>query len=212
MIPLANRIKKEAHRNIASAQDLIIKSLYAVFNDAVFHGGTAIWRCYGGKRFSEDIDVYIPKNKEKIDALFLEFGKEGFAIEKKKISENSIYSNLRFNRVEVRFEAIFKEREGTIKDYENVDGTFVSVYTLKEDEFIEEKVNAYLGRRKIRDLYDVFFLIKYVQDKEKIKEKINQLIKEYLEPFDEKDLKVLVLEGLVPTSQKMLEYIKSEIR
>jgi predicted nucleotidyltransferase component of viral defense system len=212
MIPLANRIKKEAHRNIASAQDLIIKSLYAVFNDAVLHGGTAIWRCYGGKRFSEDIDVYIPKDKEKIDALFLEFGKEGFAIEKKKISENSIYSNLRFNRVEVRFEAIFKEREGTIKDYENVDGTFVSVYTLKEDEFIEEKVNAYLGRRKIRDLYDVFFLIKYVQDKEKIKEKINRLIKEYLEPFDEKDLKVLVLEGLVPTSQKMLEYIKSEIR
>ncbi|MEM1546291.1 MAG: nucleotidyl transferase AbiEii/AbiGii toxin family protein [Candidatus Methanomethylicia archaeon] len=34
--------------------------IYNSFPEAVIHGGTAIWRCYGSNRFSEDVDVYLP--------------------------------------------------------------------------------------------------------------------------------------------------------
>lgn len=61
-IPLMLKLRKSAHKDIAAAQDLIVESLYDTFNDAVLHGGTCIWRCYQGKRFSEDIDMYIPKD------------------------------------------------------------------------------------------------------------------------------------------------------
>ena len=62
MIPLILKLKKATHREIAKAQDLIVETLYEVFETAVFHGGTAIWRCYKGNRFSEDIDIYMKEN------------------------------------------------------------------------------------------------------------------------------------------------------
>ena len=60
-IPLALRIKKAQHKEIAEAQDIVVEELYRIFSKAVFHGGTSIWRCYNGNRFSEDIDVYNQK-------------------------------------------------------------------------------------------------------------------------------------------------------
>ena len=54
-LPMAMKLKREAHRKVAEAQDLIVVSTFDTFGDAVIHGGTAIWRCYGGNRFSEDV-------------------------------------------------------------------------------------------------------------------------------------------------------------
>ena len=98
-----------------------------------------------------------------------------------------------------------------MKEYENIDGNLITVYTLTPEELINEKVNAYLKRLKIRDLYDIFFLLKYVQNKIKIKNSIRRLTKEFKKPIDEKELKILILEGLVPAQDKMLSYIKDYI-
>ena len=206
-IPLILKLKKQMHKDIASAQDIIVKELYNVFDKAVFHGGTVIWRCYKGNRFSEDIDVYIPKDENKINTLFLNLEKRGFIIKKKKISKNSLYSSMELNRTLVRFEALFKEQKGSLKEYSTSDGNLIIVYTLTPEELIKEKTNAYLARLKIRDLYDIFFLLRYVQDKKHVSRELNRLIKEFKEPIDEKDLKVLIIEGLVPTTEKMIEYI-----
>ncbi len=209
MIPLILRVRKENHRQLAKAQDIIVETLYEVFDDAVLHGGTAIWRCYRGNRFSEDIDAYIPKNTEKINLFFSSLAKKGFQIKKKKISENSIYSNLLLNNTNVRFEAIFKKIRSSLKEYETSESNFITVYTLTPEEFINEKGSAYLKRKKIRDLYDIFFLLRYVSNDEKIKKDLDKLAKNYEKPDDEQDLKVLILEGIVPSSDKMIEYIKN---
>ena len=209
MIPLILKLKKESHKQVAKAQDIIVETLYEIFDDAVIHGGTAIWKCYKGNRFSEDIDVYISKNIEKINQFFDQLEKKGFLIEKKKISENSIYSSLKFNNTLVRFEAIFKKYKGILKEYETAESNFITIYTLTPEEFVYEKVSAYLKRRKIRDLYDVFFLLRYIQNKNEIKESINNLVKNYEKPLDESDLKILILEGIIPSSDKMIEYIKN---
>lgn len=211
MIPLILRLKKNSHKEIAKAQDLIVETLYNIFNNAVFHGGTSIWRCYKGNRFSEDIDVYLTKDLKKINEFFDLLEKKGFIIEKKKITENSIYSTLKFNRENVRFEAIFKKINGSLKEYETVEGNFLTVYALKPEELIEEKVNAYLNRQKIRDLYDIFFLLRYVENLSSVKKELKELIVKFKNPEDESNLKVLILEGLVPSKEKMLEYIKNKL-
>src|SRR3989344_124480 len=184
MIPLILKLKKARHKEIAKAQDLIVESLYSVFNNAVLHGGTSIWRCYKGNRFSEDVDVYITRELTKIDSLFESFEKKGFKIEKKKVSENSIYSSLNFNNTFVRFEAVFKKERGILREYETAEGNLITVFTLSSEQLIKEKVSAYLKRLKIRDLYDIFFLLKYADVKE-VKDNLKKLIKEFKKPIDE---------------------------
>ena len=212
MIPLAIRLKKRMHREIARAQDIIIDEVYKVFNNAVLHGGTAIWRCYKGNRFSEDIDAYLPKEKEKINALFENLVKKRFILEKKRITEKSIYSNMKLDRTNVRFEATFKRINGVLKEYETADGNFITVYTLPPEDLIKEKANAYLNRLKIRDLYDIFLLLRHVKDKEIIKQVILLLVKNFMEPIDKNELKVLILDGIVPTPEKMIEYINRWVK
>ena len=209
MIPLILKLKKSGHKEIAKAQDLIIEEIYKIFDKAVIHGGTSIWRCYNGNRFSEDIDMYIPKEISKINDLFENLEKKGFRIIKKKVGKNSIYSNLELNRTIVRFEAIFKTVNGVLKEYQTSEGNLITVYTLTPEELIKEKINAYIKRYKIRDLYDVFFLLRYVKNKDSIKRELNHLINNFKQPVDKKELKVLVIEGLTPEVDKMLQYIKT---
>ena len=211
MIPLILRLKKSAHKEIAAAQDLVVITLYDIFNNAVLHGGTSIWRCYKGNRFSEDIDAYIPKEIDKINSLFNVLLKKGFIIKKKKIIKNSIFSVLYYRKTVVRFEAIFKKVNGSLKEYETSDGNFITVYTLEPEELIIEKIKTYLGRLKIRDLYDIFFLLRYVKNNEKVENRVKELISDFKKPIDESELKVLIIEGLVPSSDKMISYIKNWI-
>jgi len=208
MIPLILKLKKARHKEIARLQDMIVEALYIVFEKAVLHGGTAIWRCYQGNRFSEDIDVYIPKNTDKINELFNEFEKQGFLIKKRKVSQNSIFSELEFNRVNVRFEAIFKEYHGVLKEYETSDANLTTVYTLTPEELVKEKSNTYLKRLKVRDLYDVFFLLRHVKDKAEVTASIKNLVSQYKPPVDEKELQAIIITGLVPSPKEMLEYIR----
>lgn len=208
-IPLQARLKREIHRKIAYAQDLVIREVYSVFNKAVLHGGTAIWRCYNGKRFSEDLDFYLPNDKKKIEILFENLKKVGFDIKKRKISENSIYSELELDRILVRLEATFQKVSCILCDYEMSDGNIIPIYSLTPESFLIEKSNAYLKRFKVRDLWDVFFLLKIIDNPKTIKE-IGNLIKNYKKPSDEEDLKVILLEGIVPSSNEMINYIKQK--
>ncbi len=205
-IPLQVKLKRETHRRIASAQDLIVREVYAVFERAVLHGGTAIWRCYSGKRFSEDLDFYLPKDTEKIEEVFRRLQNIGFRLLKKKIGENSIYSELELERTAVRFEATFQKISGVLCDYELSNGNFVAIYSLTKEQFLEEKVQTYLKRYKVRDLWDIFFLLQGVENPRAILG-LQQLITHYKKPVDEPDLKVILLEGIVPTAEEMRGYI-----
>ncbi len=209
MIPLILRIKKDSHRKIAENQDLIVEELYKIFDKAVLHGGTAIWRCYSGKRFSEDLDFYLPKNKEKIEILFKNLEHKGFVIKKKKISENSLYSEMEYNRTSVRLEATYQNKPSIIVDYETSNGNKINIYSLSPEEFIKEKIATYQKRLKVRDLYDIFFLLKNVNIK-LIKKELITFLDNYKPPLDESNLQTIILEGITPTSKDMLDYIKTK--
>jgi len=206
-IPLQARLRREIHRKTAQAQDLIVKEVYSVIDKAVLHGGTAIWRCYHGNRFSEDLDFYFPKDTKKIDLLFNKLIRIGFSVVKKKISEKGLYSEFELNRVSVRLEATFQNIHGILCDYEMSDGIYIPVYSLTAEQFVAEKAGTYLKRRKIRDLWDVYFLLKNVEDLKKINE-VDDLIRHYSAPLDKENLKEILLGGVVPSADEMIGYIK----
>ena len=210
-IPLILRLKRTSHKRIAEAQDLIIQELYKVFDKAVLHGGTSLWRCYKGNRFSEDIDVYISRDMKKLNLLFKNLEKAGFILEKKKIGENSLYSNLNFNGTHVRLEAIFKKIKGSLKEYTKTEGNLITIYALNPEELIIEKSETYQKRFKIRDLYDVFFLLRHVTINPEIKKSLTNLIKNFRQPVDKEELKIIIMEGIVPNAEDMLNRIKREI-
>jgi predicted nucleotidyltransferase component of viral defense system len=85
------------------------------------------------------------------------------------------------------------------------------VYALTPEELIIEKIAAYLDRLKIRDLYDIFFLLRHVTNISKVKSPLNELLSKFSKSIDEKELKVIVLEGIVPTTTQMLDYIKRRV-
>lgn len=203
-ISLNLRLKKKVQKDMAYAQDVVVEELYKFIPEAIIHGGTAIWRCYRGNRFSEDIDVYIPKNEEKINNFFKSLSKKGFQIIKKRFKENSFYSELTFNNVSVRFEATFQTKKFIFKRYETTESFFVNVYTLSPENLILEKIDAYLKRKKIRDLYDIYFLLNYVEEKKFVINSLKKLIKGFVNPEDEPNLKTILISGAVPNSKQLL--------
>lgn len=203
-IPLYNRLRKQAHKDIAAAQDLVMRDIYGYFPKAVFHGGTAIWRCYGGNRFSEDLDFYLP-SKSGIPAFFQNLERQGFRILKQRVKENSLYSLVEFNRAQVRVEAVFTAKKGAIlKEYELADGNLMTVYALSAEELLQEKISACLKRKKARDLYDVFFLLRFVHERPK-----NLAATASVQIEDEETLPAIILSGPIPTTGEMKRYIET---
>ena len=207
-IPLNLKLKKKIERDIAYAQDIIVGELYKFFPNAIIHGGTAIWRCYQGNRFSEDVDVYINKNLDKIEELFNSLKSKGFKIIKKRIKDNSIYSELDFNGIAARFEATFQDKKPFSRKYETSESFFINVYTLSAEDLIIEKIETYLKRRKIRDLYDIYFLLNYAENKKAIENCLKKLIENYEKPKDEENLAGIIIMGAVPKSNELLTEIK----
>lgn len=207
--PLHRRMRRERHRRIARLQDIIVEAMYRIFPRSVLHGGTAIWRCYSGNRFSEDVDAYIEeKDIGKIDRFFEELRKAGFEITKRRMTKNSLYSVLSFGSTGVRFEALFRSVRGVVREYETYEGILFNVFTLTPEEMIIEKIGAYLKGKKIRDLYDIFFMLRYVEEVEKLKPELKKLLQNFEGPVDEGELKALIMFGAIPTKEDIVEYIE----
>ena len=212
-IPLVLKLKKREHKEIALMQDEVVRSVYDFFEKAVLHGGTTIWRCFSGNRFSEDVDFIMPKKEKEKFSKFVFRLKNHFQIKKSRIKENAAYLVLSKDRREIRFEATFRNvSDYIIADYETADGSFLIVYTLSPEKLLLEKIDAYLAQRKIRDLYDVSFLLKFVQKNKAVISALKKLISNYEKPMDEPVLKALIYTGLVPSGKELIEKIKRWVK
>ena len=206
-IPITLKLKRKVQKQIAYAQDVLVEELYKFFPNAIIHGGTPIWRCYNGNRFSEDIDAYLKREEKRTNDFFNSLEKKGFIIQKRRIKQNSIYSELVFDNTSIRFEATFQTKKAVLMRYETSEGFYINVYTLSAEELIKEKVETYLKRRKIRDLYDIFFLLSYAE-RSMVERELKNLIKNFQKPVDEENLVVVVISGAVPNSTQLLEAIQ----
>lgn len=216
MIPLIRKLRKKIHKDIASGQDILMVEAYKIFPSMIIHGGTAVWRCYGSNRFSEDVDVFL-NTKYKREDLLEKFRdnltKQGFKPLKFKMTDDALFSKFSFMERAISFEAIFKNvKKFVTKTFELVDGNFINVYTLEPEELIAEKVEVFLERFKIRDLYDIYFLLNFVSRKEKVKSLLTKLLKNFRQPKDTAELKTLIIVGSIPKVEDMLTVIRAWVR
>ncbi|MFH1664069.1 MAG: nucleotidyl transferase AbiEii/AbiGii toxin family protein [archaeon] len=212
-IPLSNRLKKRLHTEIALLQDEVIDIVYSIEEKAVLHGGTALWRCYSGNRFSEDLDFYLNAGEKFEKEFRKKLESRGLQLKKYKKTGNAVYSKISNGTTEVRFEAALrKPKEAEAREYERADGSFSTVFTLPPEKLLEEKMNAYKNRKLIRDLYDVFMLSTVCSENKELNKKAKEFLEKLPEPADEKNLKTIVFSGAIPSSEQMVNAIKRRFK
>lgn len=163
-------------------QHLFLSKLYTL-NDSsnlLFKGGTALRIAYNSPRFSEDLDftiIQLPEYQHK------EFTESSFAdvlsfIESVGIktelgakpgpTKKGYYGEATFHvydyaPVVVSINVSSRQGRATSGEIESIVNDFVPVYNLyrmKEADLIDEKIDALLDRKKARDFYDVYFLMR----------------------------------------------------
>lgn len=192
---------------VARMQDMIIGLIYDyVQPDAILYGGTAVWRCYNGGRFSEDIDIYVGQSFEKKLKQVLEENKISIIWRDKELS---LHMRLSDGTTEMLLEANIGKYESAISQYTNVDGSSITITTLSPTELLVRKIEAYEGRRYIRDIYDIVHLTNYLdKNDEYVASKLSYFLKDIKKPVDEKILPSLVYKGnKIMSFAKMVEYL-----
>ena len=215
VLPIVKKLKRKIHRTVALAQDILVMEIYDNFPTAVIHGGTAIWRCYGSNRFSEDVDIYLMPASRRSDmqGFLVGLKGKGLTVDRFKDTDGMIFAKLHFMGVVVRCEILFKHvKDYVVKQFEMSDGNSILVNTLRPEQMIRAKISAYTGRRKVRDLYDIFFLLKFVERKKELRGLLAKLVNEFQEPEDERELKALIISGSVPTVDDMLELVRAWVK
>jgi len=161
---------------------LFLYNYFRRFDDAVFKEGTCLRYLYGTDRFSDVIDFNITvspskfgRQTEKVLKEIALVGIDNGLIKKKKFADaytseiwfhGPLYEGSGQTRNKFRIDA--GKRGGTVKrprwelirsEYPETKEQFL-VQVMAEPELLAEKVVTLMTRKKGRDLYDVWFLLK----------------------------------------------------
>ncbi len=160
---------------------LFLYLYYKNYEDAIFKGGTCLKYILGLQRFSEDIDFNIKNPKKfkeqvkKVIDKINQFGIKAYFI-KEKIFDESYTCEIGFHgplykgssQTQNKFRIDAGYREGTVikpewnmikSEYPETEDSFL-VLNMSLEEIFVEKIIALMTRKKGRDLYDLWFLIK----------------------------------------------------
>jgi predicted nucleotidyltransferase component of viral defense system len=206
-IPLENRLKRRLHVDIGRLQDEVVGIAYAIEGRAVLHGGTAIWRCFSGNRFSEDIDIYAPRASKLAEKLGGVLESRGLALAKMKMTENLLFAKITDGNAEVRLEANLTgaKIKPEARRYSMMNGGQMDVFCPSLPELMNEKIRAYQSRRFVRDLYDIYHLAHQLgDDSRKVAPNLRAFLDGFKKPADEANLPALVYFGAVPSIDQML--------
>ena len=153
-------------------QHKILSELYKKFNTIYFKGGTCLQKCYGIKRFSEDLDFNYEKidiskiidfveksnNTKIIDLNKTKFG-TSFSIKIKGI----LYSGDPRTICKISFD--FRENDIYKKPLKKIIRPIYSdlnsyfLLALNTEEILAEKIRAIMTRYKARDVFDLSELL-----------------------------------------------------
>lgn len=143
---------QELHEKIMVSYLLLLNKETDQF---ILKGGTALAQCYGLDRFSEDID--LDGHKQDIKEITRRFCQRfGFTMRVAKdtptVKRCLIYYSDSSKPLKV--EVSYRNQQISDEDWKVVKG--LKVYSI--DALARMKANAYNGRDKIRDLYDLTFI------------------------------------------------------
>ncbi len=207
MEPIADLITGDRLR-LAELQDEVIDIIYnRVEPDAILYGGTAIWRCYGGSRFSEDIDIYL--SNAGLSTFIRSLPKYGLRLLSRDKELPSIIKVAK-GEASLLLETKEERSESMIRQYVRVDGSSITISVFTPTEMLISKIEAYEGRRFIRDIYDIFILTRFLDKSDHVvASSLSSFLAKSKPPVDEDVLKSLIYTGKSDLRYSdMLDYIK----
>lgn len=185
--------------------------------DAVyFKGGTALRLLYHSPRFSEDLDFDSPTGdvqaiEDAVLATLAKAEREGIHTELDEAKETSggYLSTMRFvaggETVPVRIEISFREqtKRGTLFVVTSDLFPDYTIMQLEQGQLVAGKIAALLSRKKPRDFYDFYFLIRHnmipeTTDKKKLFQDVLDALHTSDPSFDSE------LKGFLPKSHHLI--------
>lgn len=215
--------KNEEQFEKAKLEDVLVNVLYDKYKNLVFHGGTAIWRCYSGNRFSRDIDFYLSETHMDKKLLFREivdFLKDkGFTIKEKgyDIATDTMHFLVE-SSTKMKIDINLKRKKGSPTDYTRIDGSKMIVLALTPEQLLEEKIDAYEDKMRskggfrqpeVQDLYDIYYLTTITKGNPNTTKRLKMLIGKIEKdpPPNLRSLDHLILSGVAPTFEFMVTKI-----
>lgn len=183
-------------------QNMLLFVLYQIYStDLIFKGETALKKCYGLNRFSEDLDFTCTGE---FDMEEVQKGLKRFKLEftaKRKEYENGLkitlsikgplYTGVPQSLCGFIVDVSFRENVILPSEIKTI-GRFLEeipsfdVVVMQEKEILAEKIRAILSRKKARDVYDLWFLLG--KDVEADATLIEEKFKYYKQSWDIKEL------------------------
>jgi len=138
-----------------------------ILDKMVFTGGTMLRLCFGLNRFSLDLDFWLVKKTDAAD-LFAKLGKilsERYEIRDRADKFNTILFEIRSPAYPSKLKIEIRKQKKNIRTepaiaYSRFSDTQVLLRVASPDEMMKAKLNAFLDRGEIRDVFDMEFLLK----------------------------------------------------
>jgi len=189
----------------------------------LFKGGTALRIVYGSPRFSEDMDFTLPglpeaNVKTTVEAVLSDMGKEGFEFSTEYhktsgghliLAKTSVYDWPL--RIELNLSS--RRKKNAHPEFHTISSPYMPAYSLaalSENQLVEEKIGALLARKKPRDVYDLYFIIRASLDKKPVIDNRKKLV-EAIEAVNEANLKPELKSFLPPTHWQTLTHLKTNL-
>lgn len=205
-------ITNETQLRRAIIEDEVVDLILKQYGNFVMHGGTAVWRCYGGNRFSRDVDFYSNLDPSEESPFQKQLHKllvdHGYPIKEEKYNNKTKTLHVIFRREGTtgKLDITFAKAKGDAVEYLRVDGAKRIIHALSPEALFNEKIDAYSNKyenlgQEIQDIYDMMILKNRIDkpSKETCKRLSAFLSKvKGTAPKDERTLKQLVLSGVAP--------------
>lgn len=149
-------------------QHFLLSRLYENFNTIYFKGGTCLQKCYGIKRFSDDLDfnyydlepgVIISYVEDVFEEKINDYHETRFGMNFKIRIKGILYNDSDQSRCKISFDFrendIYKEPVKKIIRPIYHDLPNYLILALNTEEILAEKIRAILTRYKARDVYDL---------------------------------------------------------
>jgi predicted nucleotidyltransferase component of viral defense system len=185
-------------------------------DNLIFTGGTMLRLCYGLNRYSGDLDFWFYReiDIEKYFSRLKDYLTKYYTI---RDAENKFYTMLfeikskdypRSLKIEIRKKAGKVKTEFSIA-YSKHSNIQVLVRTISLQEVMISKVEAFLNRGEIRDVFDIEFLLKKGVDLKASRDELEKLF-EGIKSLSKKDYSVKL--GSILDAEQRKYYVKENFK
>lgn len=229
----AEAVKAQATREQTSEENIVreyVQSLFLAYfykqkgaEKMLFKGGTALRLIYGSPRYSEDLDYTASGiGREEADAIIWKTIKEmAFEGINLKVAEGKqtaggflyiiegtagewdarIMINISMRKKPAAMQAVLATNPLTPP---------YAAYILNEDELIGEKINELLSRKKPRDYYDLYYILRKGVARKKIAGRKKELLAE-IKKIDNKKISLELKNFLPQSSWPIIRNLKENL-